>query len=326
MATALSSYGLGNIVYIEENGSPVPQPPSVPASITFGQLKAGKSLQIMCTVSTDPEGDAINYIWERSIDGGIYSQIGITNQNTYADTVPTRGSTYNVRVKVRDSSGNESGYRVGTAQAINYNQPPTISGSDEARGTVAVPFTYTYAVTDTDAGDAIAVVEAVDGVEYKRFTATPGASYVVDIGGVWLTLGNGSHTLTITATDKEGESTVRKITFARYTSNIEVYRAERTTNLVRKCFLSIYPAITDEETGVLCEVSNNPFDPVPVWEEISGKLNALVHIFENTNCAGQCGIAYRVRLTPAAGGSVQMIGAAIRYSFGQAQPIDEASL
>ena len=132
---AASGYRTGTVTAIYYN-----QPPAVPASISFGTPAAGKTLAITCAAVTDPEGEAVRYVWERSVSGGLFSQIGITTVNGYNDTVPTSGTTYNVRVKAVDSRGNESGYRTGTAQAIDYNFPPTISGADADRGSVSGPF------------------------------------------------------------------------------------------------------------------------------------------------------------------------------------------
>lgn len=104
------------------------QSPSVPASITFGDPHAGKSLQITCEASVDPDGNPITYIWERQVDSGGWTQIGSGASTSVADTVPSSGTNINYRVKARDSEGAESAYRNGSAKAIIYNQPPTIPG------------------------------------------------------------------------------------------------------------------------------------------------------------------------------------------------------
>ena len=52
------------------------QPPSDPSSISYGTPQAGNSLVLSTGGSTDPEGDAISYVWERKIDSGAYVQLG----------------------------------------------------------------------------------------------------------------------------------------------------------------------------------------------------------------------------------------------------------
>lgn len=89
------------------------QPPSDPSSISYGTPQAGNSLVLSTGGSTDPEGDAISYVWERKIDSGAYVQLGITTAKTFTDTVPTSGTTYTARVKAVDANSLESGYCTG---------------------------------------------------------------------------------------------------------------------------------------------------------------------------------------------------------------------
>lgn len=67
------------------------QPPTDPSSISYGTPQAGNSLTITTGGSSDPEGDAISYVWERRTDSGAYTQIGITTTKSITDTVPTSG-------------------------------------------------------------------------------------------------------------------------------------------------------------------------------------------------------------------------------------------
>ncbi len=290
------------------------QPPEVPASVIFGLPKAGKTLAITCAAVTDPESDSITYVWERSIDGGIWSQIGITSVNGFIDTVPNIGTTYNVRVKAVDINGNESGYRVGTAQNIDYNVPPTITGTDQNMGTVSEPFSYAYTVSDQDAEDVITVVEKLDGAEIKRFTATSGTQYAADFSSKWQSLAVGSHQLVITATDQDGESATRTITFSRAVTRIAAQRVITLSAMPKKVFLSLFPQPAAGTATITCQVCNNPYDSSPAWEDISGKINNLVHVFTNeTATATQKGLAYRFTITPADGQTVTFSTAVVRY-------------
>ena len=306
---AASDYRTGESVSIYYN-----QPPEIPTSISFGPPKAGKTLAITCAAVTDPESDSITYVWERSIDGGIWSQIGITSVNGFIGTVPTSGTTYNVRVKAVDIKGNESGYRVGSAQNIEYNVPPTIAGTDEDKGTVSGPFSYAYTVADQDAGDILTVVEKLDGVEIKRFTATSGTQYTADFSAKWQSLAAGSHQLVITVTDQDGESAARTITFSWTVTRIAAQRVITLSAMPKKVFLSLFPQPAAGTATITCQVSNNPFDDSPVWEDISEEINNLVHVFTNgTATATQKGLAYRFTIAPAAGQTVTFSTAVVRY-------------
>lgn len=160
------------------------QPPSVPASITFGDPHAGKSLQITCEASIDPDGNPITYIWERQIDSGGWTQIGSGASTSIADTVPSSGTNINYRVKARDSEGAESAYRNGSAKAIIYNQPPTIPGVPQYKYPIpgeemSVKW---QASTDPESGAVTYIVETKlgDG-EWTQARETPETSCLVSV-------------------------------------------------------------------------------------------------------------------------------------------------
>ena len=147
------------------------QPPSDPSSISYGTPQAGNSLVLSTGGSTDPEGDAISYVWERKIDSGAYVQLGITTAKTFTDTVPTSGTTYTARVKAVDANGLESGYCTGSAKTISYNTPPVISGSDQNLGSKTAPFTYQYTVTDAQAAtQTITATDSAGGSATRKIT------------------------------------------------------------------------------------------------------------------------------------------------------------
>lgn len=274
------------------------QPPTDPSSISYGTPQAGNSLTITTGGSSDPEGDAISYVWERRTDSGIYTQIGITTTKSITDTVPTSGSTYQVRVKAVDTNGLESGYCTGSAKTISYNTAPVISGSDTNVGAKTDPFSHSYTVTDAQASSqTLTVVETLtngsETITLRTFTATSGVTNTVDLTDVWLKLIAGTHVLTITASDGAGGTVTRKITFSRTVSRIAAARAFSTDAMVQKVFISLYPSERPADSTLYLEVTNNPFDASPVWEEITSKVNSLVHVFSNTTAANGYGLGYR---------------------------------
>ena len=274
------------------------QPPTDPSSISYGTPQAGNSLTITTDGSSDPEGDAISYVWERRTDSGAYTQIGITTTKSITDTVPTSGTTYQVRVKAVDANGLESGYCTGSAKTISYNTAPVISGSDTNVGAKTDPFSHSYTVTDAQASSqTLTVVETLtngpETITLRSYTATSGATNTVDLTDVWLKLIAGTHVLTITASDGAGGTATRKITFSRTVSRIAAARAFKTDSLVQKVFISLYPTERPADSTLYLEVTNNPFDASPVWEEITSKVNSLVHVFSNTKAANGYGLGYR---------------------------------
>ena len=188
----------------------------------------------------------------------------------------------------------------GTATAINYNTAPVISGADGDLGASVDPITYTYTVTDAEAAtQTLTVIEAVTNngttKTLRTFTATSGATNTAALSDAWLELLAGSHTLTITVDDGNGGTAARTMTFRRTVNRVAAARCISTDALVKKVFLSIYPDKAADAT-LHCEVTNNPFDASPVWEDVSGKVGTYVHTFTNTAAANGYGLAYRFYL------------------------------
>ena len=294
------------------------QPPTTPSSISHATPQAGKSLTITTGGSTDPEGNAIKYVWERRVDSGNYVQIGITTAKSITDTVPTSGTNYQVRVKAADAHGAESAYKTGTATAISYNTAPVISGSNQNVGAKTAPLTYKYTVTDAEASSqTLTVTETLtngsETITLRQYRATSGAQNTADLTSVWLRLLAGTHVLKITASDGAGGTATRQITFSRTVTRIAASRAISTDAMVTKVFLSLYPADIPADAVLHCEVTNNPFDTTPVWEDISSKVGRFVHIFQNTTAAKGYGLAYRFTITKG-GQTVEVVQATVRFA------------
>jgi hypothetical protein len=295
------------------------QPPTTPSSISHGTPRAGQSLTITTGGSTDPEGDAISYVWERRVDSGAYTQIGITTAKSIVDTVPSSGTNYQVRVKAVDANGAESAYRTGNATPISYNTDPVISGSDQNLGAKTDPFTYDYTVMDSEAASqTLTVTETVtngtETITLRTYTATSGTQNTADLSDVWLRLLTGSHVLKIYVTDGAGGSATRLITFSRTVTRIAASRAIATDAKVEKVFLSLYPADHPADATLHVEVTNNPFDDSPAWEDITSKVGKFVHTFTNTTVASSSyGLAYRFYMTKGTQ-EIEVIQATVRFA------------
>jgi len=295
------------------------QPPTTPSSISHGTPRAGQSLTITTGGSTDPEGDAISYVWERRVDSGAYTQIGITTAKSIVDTVPSSGTNYQVRVKAVDANGAESAYRTGNATPISYNTDPVISGSDQNLGAKTDPFTYDYTVTDSEAASqTLTVTETVtngtETITLRTYTATSGTQNTADLSEAWLRLLTGSHVLKIYVTDGAGGSATRLITFSRTVTRIAASRAIATDAKVEKVFLSLYPADHPADATLHVEVTNNPFDDSPAWEDITSKVGKFVHTFTNTTVASSSyGLAYRFYMTKGTQ-EIEVIQATVRFA------------
>ena len=294
-----SAGGIGSVT-IKQDENVYNKPPSAPTGLTYADPKAGKQMGVTWNASTDPDGDAITYTVEYSIDGGAFIEAGQTTGLTLPIAVPTSGTAITVRVKATDSEGGESEYTTGAALEIGYNTAPTISGSDTNLGTLEEAPAYTYTVTDPDAGQVITVTEKVtlpNGKVHtlRTYTATSGAAQAVKWNcHCWLCCLPGTNTLTITATDG-AETVARKLTFTKAADCISAARAVATDAMASKVLLSIYPtpATLPADCTIEAQVTNNPFDDNPVWEDVSVCLNRVVHTFANSTCAKGYGVGYR---------------------------------
>jgi len=75
--------------------------------------------------STDPDGDAVTYVVEKSVNGGSWSQAASTSGLTYSHTVSGSDNNVRIRVKATDGYANESDYTTGGYTYITHNSPPT---------------------------------------------------------------------------------------------------------------------------------------------------------------------------------------------------------
>lgn len=212
-----------------------PTVPASPITVTPASLTMGISAVISWGESTDPDGDAFNYVLERSVDGLTnYQAIYTGTARNYTDEVGN-WSTVSYRVKAVDVHGAASGYRTADTKTVSANSAPTLtitqSGtelSDGAElGSFSAVFSLGYTVNDTNVSDTLTVKEIVDGVVKKTITgAERGTSYTFNFrtgsaasSSYWNTVLNGEHAVAIEVTD--GAVTVRKtISFVKISSGL----------------------------------------------------------------------------------------------------------
>ena len=124
---------------------------------------------------------------------------------------------HTVKVVVTDGQG---GTATRTWTFNRVNSAPTISGTDTNLGDKNIGFTYNYTVNDAD-GDAVTVVEMLNDEALRTINNAPkGEQLSVSITSEKLyALGlNTVNNLVITATDGQGGTTYRRLTFKRTNS------------------------------------------------------------------------------------------------------------
>lgn len=297
-AGAVSGYTTSRAYTVINNSAPTTPPwLNIPA-----EIKGGKPFEISWGASTDVDGNLAGYQLERSLNGGAFGQIYTGANQKYTDTVAKGTNTAAYRVRAYDTENAQSGYAVSDTRTIINNTPPSISGEDSQLGTKNEPFSISYSVSDPD-GDAITVTEKLDNQVLRTFTAEAGKEYQVTLDADrFLQILNGSHTLTVTATDAPGESAVRTWTWIKNITHISIVKKvpkePADGECPYKCLLNLNSVIP---TGALVtvEVCNNGFDQQPTWEECTAGARAGDAIFfsNRTKTAEKWGVNFRVTIS-----------------------------
>ena len=267
-------------------------------------MYGGKPNLISWGVASDPNGDAVTYQLECSIDGGGYTEIYNGTATAYAHLVPFGVTSVTYRIKATDPSGESSAYTASESKTVINNYSPVISGTDGNLGVKSEGFTGTYTVTDANS-DIVTVTEAIDGVQIRSLVATLGQTITYGVTeNTWLALPNGSHTLTIRATDGI-DTTVRTYVFTKLVETLKIMNTApwEASTMPSRIMLVVTRNIPSASTFKV-EVCNNGYDGSPTWEDATDAVvSGLAHVFTNTTkTASLWGV--RVRVTVARNGAI----------------------
>jgi hypothetical protein len=282
------------------------QSPPTPSGITVsGTLYDNNEVVVSCVRVTDPDaGDSVSYTFERSENGENFSIFGTPSATPEAEyAVNPSSNTVQFRVKAKDDNGNESGYRTGEVITVLHNKPPEITGDHPTLGIKGEGFTYKYAVTDADSA-SVTVTEKLDSTVIRTYSPALGASNTASVGeSLFAGLTLGAHALTITATDVQGTSSTLTVTFTKQVTKLSIQledpleHDQQPMRVSVKVTRHIPPGATWK-----CEVTNNPFDPAPAWEDCTDAVErGFAYVFANkTSGASRFGLGIRVSADRAA--------------------------
>ena len=275
--------------------------PSVPDSIDVpSDVRGGESLIVNWGTSTDPGNNLSGYVLERQYNGGGWAQGYKGINRTYTDQITKGWENVAYRVKAYDSAGAESAYKTSATRTVINNTPPTISGTDTDLGAKTGAFDQKYTVTDPDSGQTITVVEKIDGAQKRSYAATSGQEYTFSVtADEWRKLLNGSHTLTVTATDNYGGTATRTYTFSKNETEIELTLATplEADDMVTKAIMSITRQIPAGAEFTV-EACNNGNDDSPTWEDVTQAVTSGSKFFlsNDSKTAAEWGFNFRIKV------------------------------
>ena len=257
--------------------------PSKPTTITTPTtINSGTSFEISWSAGADSDGNLAGYILERSINGNSWTEVYRGALRSYTDTAKTEWTNVAYRVQAFDTHGSVSEFMYGEKRTIIHNTAPTISGTDGNLGTFSTAFTaQSYTVNDAEGG-TVTVVERLDGVVRRTYTANLGTADSYSFtASEWRRILNGQHTLSITATDSNGLSTVRTWTFTKAMNTLSLTITPLPADAMPDRCVVVAAGNFPEGSILKIEVCNNANDASPRWEDVSDKLGEK-HFFANT--------------------------------------------
>ena len=280
--------------------------PSAPPSISVpSSIMGGSTITVSWSAATDTDGNLSGYILQRSTDGGTnWTQVYKGSALTYTDSITKGWTSVMYRVKAYDSYDAESSYTTSTARTVDNNSAPTITSTSSGDlGTKTAGFSVSYSVNDEDTDDTVTVTETLDSTTKRTYTATKNATNSFAVTGDYFQkVLNGSHTMTISATDGKA-TTTKSLTFTKSVTKAVI---SMTTPMdadaqITICSITVGGSIPADATFTV-EVTNNGKDTSPVWEDCTAEArNGRNYLFTNATAAN--GFAFNFRVTAERGAS-----------------------
>lgn len=272
--------------------------PSTTGTLTVPQkIEAGTSCTISWGKAEDADGNLSGYILEVKADNKTWDQLYKGSARTVTYEVADGISTLAFRVKAYDTYGAESAYITSNTIDVHNNQPPEIVLNASDLGELSMtPPTFEYTVTDPD-NDEVTVSELVDGKVKKTYVVNLGTNNTFTLEqSDWNKVLNGTHTITIKATDSKGASVSGSIPFSKKVTKIQFTKAkpEDCAEMPTEAIFTVgYNAPTGAALKV--EACNNGYDVELAWEDVTEAFqNGSVYTFTNrTKTADKWGLNCR---------------------------------
>ena len=193
------AFVLPGTLSVDDSGNVVTnQPPTAPGSINVSSVVSGGTTTITVTSASDSDGSVVSYHYERSVDGGAFTQIANTSSLSYQDTIDRDWATVQYRVCAEDDMGATGGYVTSDNYTI-IDGYIIISGPSLNMGTHDTPFTFNATINVSGLTNItdINVSAYVDGDSVLSDTVNQGQQIQFEIDT--RAMGSGEHKVRIVA-------------------------------------------------------------------------------------------------------------------------------
>lgn len=188
-----------------------------------------------------------------------------------------------LRVWAEDDQGGKSAEVIRKFRVV-WNRPPAIDGQNENLGTLMVPPSKNYTVTEPE-GNPFTVTEKINGVVIRTFEGVTGRQEIVTIPhDQWIRLDlNMPHELTVEATDSNGLTSTRTFTFTRTETHIEfllnfdnqdVAAHFTPDGMPKRVLVTLERYLPPGASIESVKVCNNALDAEPTWEDATAAVTA----------------------------------------------------
>lgn len=176
------------------------QPPSAPGNISVSDVHSGKQATITLSAATDQDGTVVNYIYERSADGGDWQVIATVNSLTQTDQVSVDWGTVAYRACAVDDDGAKGPYATTETFTVNKDYI-MISGPDSNIGTKNGPFGLSVTLgVSGDGGENVKEISVSVFLDDKTiYTGTKDSGQILAVIIDTRFLTTGSHSIKIVA-------------------------------------------------------------------------------------------------------------------------------
>lgn len=184
---------LDSDLWVSDDGTlSINQPPSAPSSISASNVIGNQNATVTLGAATDEDGTIANYIYERQVDGGGWTQFASTSSLSVTDSINDSWTTVTYRAKAVDNLGAEGPYATSQAYTVVHNQPPTAPGSINATNVVGgqdATITITAATDPDGTVESYMYERSVDDSSHWDVIATTSALSTTDtISSEWGTV------------------------------------------------------------------------------------------------------------------------------------------